>query len=581
MKYAFLFCMIAALLVSCGSDINNTPTAMPESLTTQTPSPSATPSAIPPTATVDPTSLWNPVFDLSCALGSYDPAKDMLTITNESNSHFLVIGTFSGEIHLDAPLRIHLDSFSSGSPSQGGLIRFHGRKGGGLDIEYYGGQDYGLGFNDSDVPEYKAEIQYLGLSASSPMDIIFDQIEGKSFDVLNANGDTVKHVDLIALGLNVPNGIFPDGYLDIGVGVSSNSTLMIKGLKAGTLPGGAPQAETDTGTGLVDLARRQQLTIGAEMQFGSMADPRYCDTVKKNFDLAIIDTYDPDWWLGPNQYDFTLYDAEVNYAYQHGFRVRLSHLVWGDMTDAIPSWLSQGSFTRDEYISILQQHIRTVMGRYKGKIQEWSIANEATDRALFYGNDFWNNKIGPEYIEIAFRTAREADPNGVLIFNDGENESMHSYRSRQVVDKMYSTIKDLQAKGVTIDIVGMQMEQLKSDPNIADVVQTMQYFASLGVRIDITEFNVDLHNHPGSQQERWQFEAGIYRDMLTACLQSRVCDSFATWGVSDSTTYLTCLDPWCQGEADADPLMFDHDFNPKPAYDAVQDVLTQFTPFKP
>jgi len=103
----------------------------------------------------------------------------------------------------------------------------------------------------------------------------------------------------------------------------------------------------------------------------------------------------------------------------------------------------------------------------------------------------------------------------------------------------------------------------------------MKHFAELGVRIYITEFDVNLQNYPGTQQQRWQFEAGVYRDMLTACLESGVCDSFTTWGVSDSTSYLSCKDPWCDQLLNSDPLMFDHNFNPKPAYFAMQSVLLQ------
>ena len=61
--------------------------------------------------------------------------------------------------------------------------------------------------------------------------------------------------------------------------------------------------------------------------------------------------------------------------------------------------------------------------------------------------------------------------------------------------------------------------------------------------------------------------------MLEACLESGVCDSFATWGISDSTSWITCAYHTCVNEPQADPLMFDQDFNPKPAYFAVRDAL--------
>ena len=147
-----------------------------------------------------------------------------------------------------------------------------------------------------------------------------------------------------------------------------------------------------------------------------------------------------------------------------------------------------------------------------------------------------------------------------------------------ITNEMYATVKELKAKGVPIDVVGMQMHVLlpwasKVPPNKEDVIQTMRLFADLGVAIYITEFDVDLHGQSGSQAELWDYEARLYREMLEACLESGVCKSFTTWGVSDSTSWITC--PWegCVKFLDADPLMFDQEFRPKPAYYAVRDTL--------
>ncbi len=219
-----------------------------------------------------------------------------------------------------------------------------------------------------------------------------------------------------------------------------------------------------------------------------------------------------------------------------------------------------------------------MVGRYRGKVQEWSIANETSSRSFWKGADFWLDKIGPDYVEMAFRWAREADPNGVLIFNDNNNESPRDGDTQRIIQKMYDTVKALKAKGVPIDIVGMQMHLLLKysspiPPQEADVVQTMKKFASLGVRIYITEFDVDLTNKGGTQAERWAYQAQLYRDMLRACLESGVCDSFTTWGVSDSTSWITCSSPGCVNEPNAEPLMFDKNFQPKPAYFAVRDTL--------
>jgi endo-1,4-beta-xylanase len=199
------------------------------------------------------------------------------------------------------------------------------------------------------------------------------------------------------------------------------------------------------------------------------------------------------------------------------------------------------------------------------------------------GMDFWNDKIGPEYIALAFQTARLADPNGILIFNDANNQAPQDTSSSGVVNKMYTTVKQLKSQGVPIDVVGMQMHLLQLwetsvPPQKADVIATMQKFAALGVRIYITEMDVDLTRQPGSQAEKWTFEAGVYRDMMEACLESGVCDSFATWDISDANSWISCASKGCLNEKNADPLMFDPAYVPKPAYFAVRDALqTDFT----
>jgi endo-1,4-beta-xylanase len=88
----------------------------------------------------------------------------------------------------------------------------------------------------------------------------------------------------------------------------------------------------------------------------------------------------------------------------------------------------------------------------------------------------------------------------------------------------------------------------------------MQKFAALGVRIYITEFDVYMVRLPGTQAEKLNIETKIYHDMMEACLESGVCDSFSTWGISEK-------DP------NAASLMFDVNFDPKPAYFAVRDAL--------
>jgi endo-1,4-beta-xylanase len=268
-------------------------------------------------------------------------------------------------------------------------------------------------------------------------------------------------------------------------------------------------------------------------------------------------------------------------------------LGWGS-PEAIPDWLLNSKYTRDECISILQDYIRAVTGHYKGRIQEWEMANEAIERSLcnedsYY--DFWYRKIGPGYIRIAFEAARKADRSAILILSN-EYDFSYSYPPpydcrNPAIKTIQATVRELNAGGTKlVDVVGMQMhlyDDLSTVPPAKEVVsQIMQEFADLGVRVYITEMDVNLafiqEQYP-TQQERWAFQAGVYKDMLDACLglHARACGSFTTMGIGDSMSWIVDSCAGCMNEPNGDPLMFDNNFLPKPAYFAVRDALAGTT----
>jgi endo-1,4-beta-xylanase len=451
-----------------------------------------------------------------------------------------------------------------------------------MDISNNGGY-YQLGVRDGTTESYN-ELWNLPISSSQPIQIIFDQVNGKSFTVFDKDGNNVQHIDLTQRPqLKLPNGLFPEGNVYIGTSTAPHSSSIVTGLNIGETSDGKWADQQDSGLGLADLAKNDNITIGTIFSNGDMMNLRGCRIMKMDFDLVSLGDFSwKGYWLGPDQYDFGVLDNEVTYANQMGWRVRAMHLVWGAPDSTIPDWLLTGNFTRDQYIQILHQHVTTLVQRYKGRIQEWSIANEAPARSYYPGTDFWNDKIGPDYVEMAFRWAREADPNGVLIFNQDNNESPRDYDTSRTIDKMYAMVKKLKDDGAPIDVVGMQMHLFlpwnsKIPPKKEDVIATMQKFASLGVRINITEMDVDLQRRPGTEIEKLNFQAQLYQDMLSACLESKVCDGFETWGISDSNSWITDQGKDAQvNDPNGEPLMFDKDYNPKSAFFAVQDVLANY-----
>jgi len=94
-------------------------------------------------------------------------------------------------------------------------------------------------------------------------------------------------------------------------------------------------------------------------------------------------------------------------------------------------------------------------------------------------------------------------------------------------------------------------------------------YRELGLRVIVTEFDVDMTGFPGSKADEQQVQATFYRDALQTALDAGVRD-FYVFGLTDNTSW------WLQvGRPKADALMFDADYRPKPAYFAVRDVLKQ------
>lgn len=340
----------------------------------------------------------------------------------------------------------------------------------------------------------------------------------------------------------------------------------------------APESGAST---LRQLAARRGIEIGAAVSDAAeLQDPEYTRILVREFGLLVMGGDIINWNLPPRPsrpsrttYDFSRADAVIAFSEKNGMRVQGHHLLWG-MEEALPSWLTNGRFSRDELLSIIHDHIQTVVGRYRGRVQEWVVINEVVSRALFGGGgvlpgggDFWYNHIGPDYLVEAFRWARQADPSAKLILNDFDNEEPN-----RVSNRLYTTVKGFKDSGIPIDGVGMQMHVDGTKPPRKDLLTAnMRRFGALGVSVYVTEFDVDVSGLRGTTDQKYAVQAQIYKDILSACLQSGVCKSFSTFEFSDDRTwYATRLH-----KANTDPLPFDKNFRPKPAYEALKAALTE------
>ena len=545
---------------------------------------------------------WQEMFIPSCAPGDFDASSNTLVLATLPGENFRSFE--SAAWTLEKPVRIKLEKYSV-QGDHASSIKVLGSPEGGVDptiwwkgvtamgIEIQRGSVY-LSIMDG-VTENGKSFFDLKLDPSQPMQIVFDQPEGKSFAVLDKDGRQVNHIDLTNLaGAKLPNGLFPQRKFYFGFNLVGQSSISLTGLSIAAQPDEKWKNPSDSGEGLITLAKNKQLKIGNTFELQYMIDRRYCQIMDHDFNLVTVPEFSTDgvpFWTGPGQYNYYYIDRIVDFAARRGWQVLASHLVYGDKND-MPDWLEKSAHSRNEYIEILKQHIQTVIAHYKGRVNYWSIANEMVTRQYWKQmkwptstfHDFWYEKIGPEYVEMAFQWAKEADPSAKLFFNDAMNTPPFNKDSTTINAMMLAMVKELKAKNVPIDAVGMQLHTegpQSNDENsriitTREYLQSMQEYAKLGVRIYITEMDVNLGNVAGSQAERYNTQAVVFRNVVDACLESKVCDVFNVWGISDGQSYI--VSPFFGKEPDGDPLLFDRDFNPKPAYFGVKDALAGIAP---
>ncbi|HEX5797801.1 MAG TPA: endo-1,4-beta-xylanase [Candidatus Saccharimonadales bacterium] len=324
---------------------------------------------------------------------------------------------------------------------------------------------------------------------------------------------------------------------------------------------------------LKELAERQNIQIGSFAALKYLPERAYSEILSSEFEYAIIDGQ-PNWSFedgdlrpGPQAFDFSRFDQVFAFADDHDIPVRVQHYVWGE-EKWLPEWLKSGSYSKEELLDLLHDHIQTVGTRYKGKVREYTVVNEAFSRKLGVNglSDWWGDRIGEEYIDKSFRWARQADPDSILILNDFGNET-----ENDVSNAMYDYVKGALERDVPIDAIGMQMHLSgDSSPKKEDVVKNMNRFAGLGLKIYITEFDVTMTGLDKPKEEENKIQAQIYYDMLSACREvgPEVCPNFGLLGLVDRQSWYNGL-----GIKDANPLTFEDDYTPKPAFFALRDAL--------
>ncbi|HYM94142.1 MAG TPA: endo-1,4-beta-xylanase, partial [Chitinophagaceae bacterium] len=273
-----------------------------------------------------------------------------------------------------------------------------------------------------------------------------------------------------------------------------------------------------------------------------------------------------------NRYYWKDADSIVNFAQQHGLKVRGHNLCWHNQT---PRWIFKDSsgknVTKEVLLQRLKDHITTVVNRYKGKIYAWDVVNEAIadESAHYLRPSLWYQICGEDYIAKAFEYAHAADPKAVLFYNDYNTEVPAKRK------KIYTMLKKLLDEGVPVNGIGLQAHWSVNNPSQDELEKSIKLFSSLGLQVQITELDISVYggNQGGQMINRKPDTSSAFTPEMEQKQMKQYKMAFAIfrkykkqitgvtfWNVSDRYTWLNM-----RGRKNY-PLLFDKNLNPKKAY---------------
>ncbi|MDO3387833.1 endo-1,4-beta-xylanase [Gilvimarinus sp. SDUM040013] len=287
----------------------------------------------------------------------------------------------------------------------------------------------------------------------------------------------------------------------------------------------------------------------------------------------------------PDTYHWDIADTFVDFCEQHGMFAVGHVLVWHSQT---PRWVfnhPDGTpLSRSDLLARMKNHIDTVAGRYKGRIQAWDVVNEAIDEDKGWRKSPWFNQIGADFVDHAFQYARAAAPEAHLLYND---YNMHNPGKRQFVVEMVERFKK---NGTPIDGIGMQGHIGLGYPDIQEFEKSIEAYAATGCAVHITELDLDVlpvaWEHMGaeiSDNFAYSDELNPYAEGLPDDVQQQLTERYVEWFklFLKHRNKIARVTFWGTGDGESwkngfpvrgrtnYPLLFDRDYQRKPAYDAV------------
>lgn len=266
-------------------------------------------------------------------------------------------------------------------------------------------------------------------------------------------------------------------------------------------------------------------------------------------------------------YNFRQSDKIADFAREHGIAMRGHTFTWHNQT---PGWVFENA-TKEVLLKRLRNHIQIVGKRYEKDFYSWDVVNEAIEdkTELFYRVSPWSEIIGEDFMDYAFRYAKEILPDTQLYYND-YNETIDLKRN-----KIYEAVKGMLDREVPIDGVGLQCHWNIYSPNIDQIRAAIEKYAKLGLKLQITEMDISVyaHNDDGKvekpTEQMLQLQAKAYGDAFALFREYKdIIDNVTLWGVADDETWLSNFP---HRDRKNWPLLFDYEHQPKEAFFRIMD----------